>query len=221
MFRLKAVLLDMDGTLLDGTKTAICRCIQACFMQHGFPPPSDQAILNEIYKGDLKSVLSCLSPSNHRNDDFIELTVKEIDYSFTRFMPKRATLVNGTTEVIRWLQVRGFKVAIVTNASESMLKQFLQSFGLTNSVDIAISANKADPKPSPDGIFKSLDFFGTRPKRAVMVGDTVTDIGAGLNAETLTIGVLTGIGTKEELRDAGASHIISSVASLPKLIRRI
>jgi pyrophosphatase PpaX len=215
------VIFDADGTLIEGTKTAICCCIKDWFVQHGFQPPREQEILNEIHKADLKGVLSKLLPSSHRTDEIIELAVKEIDYSYTHFyMPKYATLVDGALEVIQWLRARDFKVAIVTNATKAMLERYSKNFGLNELMDTTISADDVErPKPNPDGILKALDLVGAKPGQAVMVGDTVTDVLAALNAEVPSIGVLTGIGSREELQEAGASYVIPSVASLPELIR--
>lgn len=210
---MRVILFDMDGTLLH-SELAMYHAVRDWFTRHNLRPPDYQEVMSVVHKADLKGLVSILLPPAYRS--FVNLATHEIDYSYTYFfMPKYATLVSGAFEVVSKLKSRGYKIAIATNATRSML----QSFKLRNFMNVAISADDVDkPKPSPCGILKALDHIGIEPERAIFVGDTKTDIAAGINAGTaLNIGVLSGIDTKEDLERAGADYVIDSIALLPKL----
>jgi phosphoglycolate phosphatase-like HAD superfamily hydrolase len=57
--------------------------------------------------------------------------------------------------------------------------------------------------------------------RCVMVGDMHTDINMGKSVGSVTIGVLTGIFTKEKLLELNPDFIIDSVADIPEIIDEI
>jgi hypothetical protein len=64
-------------------------------------------------------------------------------------------------------------------------------------------------KPHPDHLFVALQLLDALPERSSMVGDHPMDIKIGKRAGTLTIGVLTGYSTSDELKSAGADIIMT------------
>jgi len=101
-----------------------------------------------------------------------------------------------------------------------MMEKSFEIFGLKDYIDEALSIdNVKRAKPSPEGINKILRSFGLKPSYTFFVGDSVTDMKAARNAKVLGIGVLSGIGTKKDLTNAGAELVIRSVSSLPRILK--
>ena len=69
-------------------------------------------------------------------------------------------------------------------------------------------------KPSPDSILECLRRMEVDPAHALTVGDTPMDIQAGKAAGTFTIGVLTGIGNRQQLEAESPTAIIDGVAHI-------
>ena len=66
----------------------------------------------------------------------------------------------------------------------------------------------------------ALERLGLQPSEVLNVGDTPLDVRAGLAAGVETIGVLTGAGTEQQLRGAGATRILPSLCALPDFLDR-
>ena len=69
-------------------------------------------------------------------------------------------------------------------------------------------------KPHPEHLLLALQSLGVAPESSSMVGDHPMDIKIGKQAGTLTIGVLTGYSTSDELTKAGADIIIHRAADI-------
>ncbi|HZY47831.1 MAG TPA: HAD-IA family hydrolase, partial [Candidatus Bathyarchaeia archaeon] len=74
-------------------------------------------------------------------------------------------------------------------------------------------------KPSPEPYLRAIADFQLRPHECVVVGDEPVDMMGGKRAGTKTIGLPLGFYSREELRDAGAEKIISSLNALPKILK--
>ena len=74
-------------------------------------------------------------------------------------------------------------------------------------------------KPHPEGVLKVLELLDVSPAHAVMVGDTIVDIKAGKNAGcAMTIGVTHGFGTRTQLQEAGATHVVDALEEMISLL---
>ena len=74
------------------------------------------------------------------------------------------------------------------------------------------------PKPAPDGILECLRRMKVQPNHAIVMGDSPLDIRAGKAAGTLTIGVLSGIGSLTQLEAEAPTAIINHVSQLLPLL---
>ena len=72
-------------------------------------------------------------------------------------------------------------------------------------------------KPAPDGILECLKRMKIPPNQAITIGDTPLDIRAGKAAGTLTVGVLSGIGSCSQLQAEEPTAIIGGVSDLLSL----
>ena len=101
----------------------------------------------------------------------------------------------NTIHVLEELRHRGIKLAAVTTRSARTSIRSLETMEIVHFFDTVVSAEDVmHHKPHPEPLLKALDALNVKPKRAVMVGDTTADIGAGKNAGTLTVAALYGYG---------------------------
>ena len=188
------------------------------FEAHSLESPTYRQIMELVHKTDLKGMVLDLLPPNLRHSQFIKSLVQEINHSYVKFyMPKYAIPINGAIECLLNLIKFDYKIAFITNATRLMMNQFFQMFNLYGIVDVAISADDVNkPKPHPSGLLGALRLINVEPEKAVFVGDTITDILTAKSANVVSIGVLSGIGKREDMEKVGADYIIESVASLLK-----
>jgi phosphoglycolate phosphatase-like HAD superfamily hydrolase len=76
-------------------------------------------------------------------------------------------------------------------------------------------------KPSPEGILKLSKKWGIPPNRLIMVGDMDSDVGAGKNAGSITIGVTSGFFTVEMMEKANPDFVLSDVNQIPENMDKI
>ncbi|MBF0529771.1 MAG: HAD-IA family hydrolase, partial [Deltaproteobacteria bacterium] len=79
---------------------------------------------------------------------------------------------------------------------------------------MVVGPDSAKRKPDPEAITKILDRFETSAERALMVGDSYSDIQAAKAAKTLSCGVAYGFGGLKELKEAGPNFIINKPEEL-------
>ena len=158
-----------------------------------------------------------------------------------------ATLVPGAKQAVDDLRAMGLKIGSTTGYTRSIMEHVLpvaarQGYSPDN---LVCSDDLPEGRPGPLGMYKCMiDLVAYPPAAIVKVDDTVPGIAEGVAAGCLTIGVaLSGneVGlTPDEvaalseperaarrdaaakiLRDAGANHVIDTVADLPALLRRL
>jgi phosphoglycolate phosphatase len=129
--------------------------------------------------------------------------------------------VPGVVEAITALRASGVRVALMTGFARSTQNAVLDALGWHGLIDLALSPAEAGRgRPYPDLVLCAALRLGVEDvARIAVVGDTPLDVIAGRRAGAgLVAGVLTGAADRTELRAAGATAVLGSVAELPALL---
>ena len=122
--------------------------------------------------------------------------------------------LDGARELISDLKDQGRQVVLASSAKEQEVDHYLDLLDARELVDgWTTSADVESTKPDPDLIQAAIEKAGNGDP-AVMVGDSVWDIKAAEAAGISTMAVLTGGFSEAELREAGASQVVESIADL-------
>lgn len=131
------------------------------------------------------------------------------------------TAITGTIETFTFLKNEGIKIALTTGFSRSTLDFLIDHVGWADVLDISVTPEEAGRgRPFPDMLNFAAKQLGIQdPKKIIVIGDTASDIKAGLafGAEQV-IGVLSGAHKRDVLEFAGATSVINSVADLRSLL---
>jgi phosphoglycolate phosphatase len=129
--------------------------------------------------------------------------------------------VAGLKESLTALHQRGFRMGVATNDSTAGAQQTILMLGIAGMFDAAYGYDAvARPKPAADTVLAFCELTGLTPAEVAMVGDNGHDIEMAHNAGCgLSVGVLSGTGTRVTFERARASAIIGSVADLPALLQ--
>jgi pyrophosphatase PpaX len=183
----KAVLFDLDGTLLD-TFDFIYGAFEFAFDEHGVVPLSRESI-SHLMGGPLEEVYRAMAPG------YDAILLAESHRKFQSDNLNLVKLFPSTIEVLEALKQSGRKIAAITTRSNVTSIRSLEITGVVKYFDIIISAEDVENhKPHPEPLFKALDFLNIETPEAMMVGDTAADIMAGKNAGTKTVAALYGFG---------------------------
>jgi phosphonatase-like hydrolase len=129
--------------------------------------------------------------------------------------------IPGAARLIGALRKEGIRVALLTGFSARTRDLVVDALGWGGIADLLVCPEEAGRgRPYPDMILHSVLRLGIDDVRDVaVVGDTSADVVSGLRSgASLVVGVLSGFDSEDQLRAAGATNVLTSVADLPALL---
>jgi HAD superfamily hydrolase (TIGR01509 family) len=208
----RAVILDVDGTLVD-TNYHHALCWSRAFREHGIVIPVWRLHRGVGMGGDkYVEAMAGADVEMRLGDPLRERWAALFDALIDEIAP-----LEGAGELLRDLKARGHVVVLASSSIERHLERFLDVLRAREVVDAWTTKDDVEAsKPDPDLVEAALDRAGTRD--AILVGDTPWDVKAAQQAGIETICVLTGGFSEAELREAGATDVVESVAELTGLL---
>jgi phosphonatase-like hydrolase len=129
--------------------------------------------------------------------------------------------IAGATATFAWLRARGVRIALNTGFDRETTERLLARLGwLTDTADAIVCADDVPRgRPAPDLILRAMERTDTpRADQVANVGDTALDLQAAHHAGVRwNIGVLSGAHGRGLLERAPHTHLIESVALLPRV----
>ncbi len=118
-------------------------------------------------------------------------------------------------EILADLEGAGAILSVCTNKPTRLSFALLKALGLEHRFRSVVGGDTA-PAPKPDAahLLTAIEAAGGDPKRAIMIGDSATDVGAARAARVPVILVSFGY-TDTPARDLGADAVIDDFAELP------
>ena len=209
----KAVLLDIDGTLVDTNFLHVDAWLRACAdLGH---PVDAWRVHRAIGMDSSKLLATLLDDDEERLGD----AVKERHAIHYAADQERMRRFAGAQELLRELADRGLQVVLATSAPQEEFDMIIAALDPGDSVSQVTTAEDVEEaKPAPDVIQVALRKAGVTADEAIMVGDAAWDAESSAAAGVRCIGVLSGGYGAAELRDAGAIAVYDDVA---ELLRRL
>ena len=211
-------LFDYDGTIVDSAIMIVEGAI-AAFRMCGLPPPNPKKVRENIGK-PLAVALDEYMPSGYK------VTPDEISEAYRLWYAEQGRLglqneplYPGVVDLLKELKVNQWLIGIATNKSRIGLTNGLAKHNLSDFFDITLSTDENIPKPNPAMAVKAMKDLGVQNQFCVMIGDTINDIGLGVNAGITSIGVTWGYNSRELLKTAGATHLVNNANDLSKLMK--
>lgn len=204
----KAVVLDVDGTLMDTNYLHVEAWARA------LNDVGHRAARVEIHPKIGKS--SRLLISEFVDDDETANKVSELHTGYYSELQRHAYPLPGAKELIDSLSKQDYQVWLATSADPEELEVSLEALeaegklaGIVNSSDVEES------KPAPDIFGLALEQAGVEAQEAVAVGDAIWDVESAKAAGVRAVAVLTGGAFgKEDLKEAGAIGVYEDCAEL-------
>lgn len=121
-------------------------------------------------------------------------------YGDFRDRTKEPILFDGVEELVKKLNKKGIKMAILSNSAKKYILSTLEQYELLNYFSTILGAAEVkEVKPNPEGLLKILEIENVKPKEVIFIGDMISDTDAGKNAKIKTIAIASGILPVEKL----------------------
>jgi HAD superfamily hydrolase (TIGR01509 family) len=200
-----AVLLDVDGTLVDTSWFHVVAWWRV------FQEAKEQVTMARIHPLIGMGASDLIEKAIGRRDD--DLKERHAD-EFDRFLDEiRAFPKAG--DLLRELDKRGFQVALCTSAQKAHREPMVQAIDADDAITEIVDGDDVErAKPEPDVFAAALERLDADPRRTVVIGDTPWDIEAAKRIDVPTVAVLTGGWRREDLERAGAIAVYEDPAEL-------
>ena len=215
---IKAVIFDLDGTLLDTLEDLANACnyaLRSC----GYKEHAVKDYVRFVGSGRYVLIQRILPEADRENKDIINKVLAFFDEYYGEHMLDTTKPYDGISGMIDELKKNNIRLAVVSNkpdefAGEVVKKYFDDKFEIT----YGQRPNHA-VKPDPRTVYEVIDYLKVSKEECVYVGDSDVDMLTAKNANVKSIGVAWGFRGEDELINGGANHIIQNPNELLELIK--
>ncbi len=218
----KAVVFDLDGTLIDSApdlRVALNKVLTA----HNRPPVNLRQVKMMVGDGAAKLVERAFAATGDEPEAsrLARLTTEFLSFyeghsaDLTRPYP-------GVPETLSTLKAQGLALGVCTNKPEAATREVLRDLTLDGFFDAVLGGDSIDGarKPDPRLLQGVLDAMGVGANHSVMVGDAANDVGAARALGMPVIVVSYGY-TRIPVDDLGADRVIADFAELTAALDRL
>lgn len=195
--KVKAVLFDLDGTLLD-TAPDLAIVLNQIRKMHGLPELLLPAIKPFISFGSKVLIKHILNVAEH--DERFQ-TMRELLFTtYAKHCHANTHFFPGMEKVLAYLDAQGICWGIVTNRLTLHTDLLLTALKIKHLPKCIVCGDTlATAKPNPEPILHACEILQLRPQNCIYIGDAPSDIAAGKAAGLRTLVALYGyIGSDED-----------------------
>jgi phosphoglycolate phosphatase len=214
-FRVKAVIFDLDGTLVNAYP-AVARSVNYTLGVLGLASRSHAQIKRSVGGGDRKLLAHFVAEQAVDR----ALAVYRSHHIKSLQAKGAVKLLPGAGRLLKFLKASGYKLAIASNRPTKFTRLILKLLGILGLFEVVLCADEvARPKPYPDILGAIARRLGLDKKEVLYVGDMTIDINCARRAGMRVVAVPTGSSSLKELKDLKPWRIIDKIGRLKKLIR--
>jgi len=212
--RIEGIVFDVDGTLTNSIE-AYYEVFREVTSRFGIQIRKED-VLEPMATGALiwdRIIPKDLPDRDKKIRQFMDVIPQVYQEVFEQVHP-----FTGLESVLKGLEERAVRLGALTSARAVAVRP-LYHHALSHYFKVIMTHEDGFPqKPAPHGILECLRRMEIHPSHAMVVGDSALDIRAGKAAGTLTVGVLSGIGSPDQLEAEAPTAIINHVTKLLSLL---
>ena len=211
----KAVLLDMDGTVLD-TLADLHDSVNASLEHFGLPTISRQTARAALGNG-ASHLLHVAMPG--QPEELVQQVLAWYLPWYKTHCQVKTQPYAGILPLMERLKEQGMRLAIISNKPDPAVQELAETF-FPGLLELAVGESAGvRRKPYPDTVLQAAEQMGLAPSDCVYVGDTEIDIQTAQNAGMDCITVTWGFRDEDQLLAAGATSIAHDAEELEGLLR--
>ena len=215
--RYKAILFDLDGTLLD-TLEDLATAANRALGTLGLPAHPTDAY--RVFVGDgLRTLAERILPGEQRSAAQVDALVAAFEREYSRTWNERTAPYAGVPEMLDRLTAGGYRLSVLSNKPDAFTRLCVEQL-LPHWTFAPLYGQRpgVPKKPDPAAALAIAAELGLDPAEVLYLGDTATDMHTARAAGMEAVGVLWGFRSADELRAAGARHLITHPGELAPLL---
>ena len=215
--RYKAILFDLDGTLLD-TLEDLAAAANRALDTLGLPAHPTDAY--RVFVGDgLRTLAERILPGEQRSAARVDALVAAFEREYSRTWNERTAPYAGVPEMLDRLTTGGYRLSVLSNKPDAFTRLCVEQL-LPHWTFAPLYGQRpgVPKKPDPAAALAIAAELGLAPAEVLYLGDTATDMHTARAAGMEAVGVLWGFRSADELRAAGARHLLAHPGELAPLL---
>jgi phosphoglycolate phosphatase len=212
----RAVLFDLDGTLLDTLKD-IADSVNIALAQLGFPQHEVEAY--KYFVGDGRVALATRAlPEDYRNQANVDRLATYIEREYSKRWAIHTKVYEGISDLLQSLADLGIKMSILSNKPQDSTDETVSRLLSQWRFELVLGAQPSIPmKPDPTSALQIANELNIPPAEFIYLGDTDVDMKTAALAGMYPLGALWGFRTADELLAGGAKELIPYPTDLLRL----
>ena len=215
MRRYKAIIFDLDGTLLD-TLTDLAEGTNYALRVNGFPERTPDEIRRFVGNGARKLIERAVP------DGQIEAALEQVRQDFNIYYKvhckDHTAPYSGIMEMLQELVQQGYALGVVSNKPDFAVQELIPEYFPRIFASVSGERQGVAKKPAPDLILEAMKNLQADSSNAVYVGDSEVDLEAAVNAGIPCISVAWGFKGKKFLEEQQAEMIIEKPSEIQKYL---
>jgi phosphoglycolate phosphatase len=218
----KAVTIDLDGTLLD-TVSDLAAAANMMLAELERPPLAQAQIRTFVGKGIVNLVQRTLAGhiDGVAEPALMERAMPIFERCYTQMNGRHTTIYPGVKEGLERLRTLGIPLACVTNKSTRYTLPLLDMVGFAPYFEQVVAGDTlARKKPDPAPLLHVCEGFGVAPRDMLMIGDSVNDTQAARAAGCPVFCVTYGYNEGHDVRTLDTDALVATLDEAARLVRK-
>jgi phosphoglycolate phosphatase len=210
---LRAVLFDLDGTLVDSLED-LADSANAVLRELGFPTHPVDAYRHFVGDG-ARVLMTRVLPAADRDEAHITQCLRRFVDAYEEHWNLKTHRYPGIDALLEGLDRRGIRKAVLSNKPHDATLRCVRELLRGWKFDVVLGQQEGRPrKPAPEGALLIARELGVHPREILYLGDTGTDMQTAIAAGMIPVGALWGFRTGDELVASGARMLAGSPAEV-------
>ena len=216
---IKAVLLDLDGTLLD-TAPELAAAANAMLVEQGLERLPPGVVRDFIGQGIPRLVERCLQAAGAPLACLrLESALRSFGAHYRRLSGTAAAPFPGVVEGLERMRAAGLRLACVTNKAAAFTAPLLGKTGLAPYLDAVVTADQVGKrKPHPEPFLHACRALAVAPAAAAVIGDSANDAEAARAAGCRVLLVSYGYSEGRDVRTLDADGVVATLGEAADLL---